>query len=242
MKTSCPDETILARFLEKKLSNEQKESIINHLAICDHCLQKVAFSSSFSKDEELMKLEQVTISDEQAKSILLNTKQKKYLTKIKKSILHASSIVEKWFQDKIYNIKRGSEIQFSNNIQYSYATVRNKSDKSSDNICIKEIESVTIELHILSTTMNKNELQLNISLSDKKWEDSRIYLKHYMGRLISSRTITKEPIVFKNLLDGKYILEFIKTVDMVNNSKEINNNIKFIFDIYQGKASILDDK
>ena len=56
MKTPCPDEEILAGYLEKRLSGRERSEMEEHLAGCDICLQEVVVAGSVVRGGDGLKL------------------------------------------------------------------------------------------------------------------------------------------------------------------------------------------
>ena len=219
MNISCPDEILLARFMQDKLSNKEKEYVLSHLAECYKCLQMVSTTYRMLKDEELLNEEEYSISYEQAKEIYLNAKKDTLLEKIEKKSKRIYTIISDIFEDIKFRYFTPGLI-----LEPGFAKIRGSqnTDNQHYNPIIKQFKKISLQLVIISNENNKSTLQVKVLKVHSKWKDARLFIKHETGALISSRSISENIIEFMRLKDEKYNI----VIENIDNSEQLQFNIE----------------
>ena len=245
MNTSCPDESILARFMEDRLLDDEKDKVLNHLAKCDHCLGMVAGAHDLLHDNDIMKWENVPISDEKAQLVIKDIYTKTTPLTIKEIFVKGADKLKVGLNNFVGKFKEWRyNVSQNKTTQYAYVPVRSaEKEIHTDKIdtVIKGFDVINFHLQMVSQKKDSASLQIIPKIKDKAFEHARLYLKNDKFHLISTRPVLLESIQFDRISDGKYIIEVIKNENDTLETKDISQNkissdiISFNIEIYNGK-------
>ena len=232
MKQFCPNDIILARFLENRLPDNEKDLLINHLSQCEKCLEKIAEASQLLQDNDVMQWEAIPVSDEKARSVLARTQ---YRQSTMKDIITKNVNMLKSRVNSIATAFHDWKNQFSikGNAQFAFVPVRSDSTELLDerDVVVKHFDAISLQFRLISQKSKHYTIQVKPVKKDHSFDQARLYLKHDDGRLISTRPLMVEPIVFESLVDGNYIIEIICNTE----------KITFEIDIQKGKIFLANE-
>ncbi|MCK4389832.1 MAG: zf-HC2 domain-containing protein [Desulfobacterales bacterium] len=133
MKTLCPDEEMLADYLEGRLSDEERSQMEEHLSACKGCLEELVVTNSLLRGGDRAKLnslpEEVTGAAVRLVKKQRSTSCNFYIERIKRSVRNVRSKMSDLFSLKArtgWQLEpiRGSKIRMAKNLIYLRKTFK----------------------------------------------------------------------------------------------------------------------
>jgi hypothetical protein len=201
MKKKCPEEEILADYLEKRLSDEERSRLETCLSECDECLEELLVAKNLIQNNGLIEFRPVSKPITEGAIHLLADRISAPRRSVKDTIVQ--TITHWWSQmANLNSLKLYSNTGLAHVRSYDLAahpgTFRtNKSfEKIKTEIEIEKTsnDSAVIRVHLVSDTQNKYNIRATLLNKDQ--------------REISSFLLTEGPAVFEDIAFGHYNLVF----------------------------------
>ena len=225
-KKNCPNDITLSRFIENTLLDDEKEIVMHHFSKCKECLKKITDANQLLQDDNIMKWENIPISNEKARSVLEKTHyQSASITDVfSKNV----NMIKNWVNSGIIAFNEWkNRLPNMKTVQYAYVPVRSDSKEMLSNEMdgvVKNFDPISLQFKLTFHKEKQNTLQIKTLKKDHSFNHARLYLKHKDGGLISSQPLMIETIIFEKLIDAEYIIEIIH-----------NKMITFSIKIHQGR-------
>ena len=183
MKSRCIEIPVLAKYIEGRLSDKDRDRIEEHLSECDTCLEEFVIANTLLNDHALIECEPVSekVALSALKSLNIPKELKKFYAWITKVLVPDSAG------------------------QSAFATVR-KSDAASsvDYISIKKhMNDLQVEMYIEKTEDDKTRIRVRVHKDNISARNVRLTLIG-QGGVIVSRFLKEDYVLFEELLFGSY--------------------------------------
>lgn len=201
METTCPDEEMLADYLEGRLSDEENSFIEEHLTQCDHCLEVFEMSGQLIHSPPERELGSVPLAvtdaavrlalgDRSEPFVSLNTKLKRFLTHFHSSL-----------SERIGPLPWG---------RYALSPIRGtKKVLARDLIHLKKtFREIEAEIEIEKTGKNRAHIRVTILQANGLKSGIRVTLKREEREISSILYEEGGYVLFENIPFGQYSLDF----------------------------------
>ena len=201
MEKSCPNEEMIADYIEEHLSNKQKHIMEKHLSVCDHCLVDFQVARNLFSEKETIALEGVPARVTQAAIDLINSR------------IAAQSGAKKdrlgQFMDGLY-LKICDSFIWTSGGKWQLAPVRGSGKVlSQDIIRIKKaFKGVKAEIEIEKLSGNKADIRVKLFKVDSVRPGIRVTLKRDEREILSHPIGVQGYVLFDEIPFGRYRLVF----------------------------------
>jgi len=208
MKNACPNEEMMADYLENRLSEIERLDVESHLSECDDCLEWVSVTHSMMHDfegynfrdvPEMVTQSAIWLTFKKPNPVVISMKAqwKKFMQKIQNVIEDMGMIF--WTEIQVAPV-RGSRVVLA----------RNQSRRR------KDFEKIKTDIEIEKTGDNQAQIRVMVKkdLFDEKIRV--ILLKRRLGvapildREVASYIIEDDAVLFENIPFDHYKLTFTK--------------------------------
>jgi hypothetical protein len=201
MKKKCPEEEILADYLEKRLSDEERSRLETYLLECDECLDELLVAKNLIQNNGLLEYDPVSKRIEEGAIHLLADRMPARSRSLKDAIVQ---IITHWWSQvanlnslKLYSNNRLAHVRSYDLAAHPGTFRTNKSfGKIETEIEIEKTsnDSAVIRVHLVSDTQNKYNIRATLLNKDQ--------------REISSFLLTDGSAVFEDIVFSHYNLVF----------------------------------
>lgn len=203
MGTSCPNEEMIADYIEGRLSDKETYVVEKHLCDCDQCLIDFQVSINFLRDTSTNGLDDVPEKVTQAAIDLINS-QDATSPVAKKSRL--KQLVDD-FYSKVYDAFIWTSLG-----QWRLAPIRGPRKVSSkDIIRIKKVfKELMTEIEIEKIRGNKTNIRVKLLKYDSARPGIRVTLKRDDREILSHLIDDQDVTLFEDIPFGRYCLAFTR--------------------------------
>ncbi|HHC24175.1 MAG TPA: hypothetical protein ENK58_01985 [Desulfobacterales bacterium] len=203
MKSSCIDTIMLARYIEGRITDEDRELTERHFSECDACRQDFLVASSLIADEDIPDPE--PILQKESRTILQQLKHR-----LKEDVaalcewirvVPSELAVQPWFpyfesREAFSPVRSAADTAPDRELPMHYAYHK------------KTLNDLEAEIYIRKTADENASMKVRVTKGDDKAKNVRITLKQEGIRDVS-RPLQHENVLFENLIFGNYHLVFI---------------------------------
>ena len=206
MKRVCPDEELLADYLESRLSDHERSEMEKHLANCEMCLEEFMVARNLVRGGDGFELDRVPSRVTQAAVRLVNTQ----------GLTSSASL-----RERLKRLIKGLHLRMSDFHltpwgEWRLAPIRgSRRVVSKDLVCVrKTFKEIEVEIEIEKTGENKTLIRVKLPESNRHGKGIRVTLKNG-EREISSHFLDGAPVLFEDIHFGRYSLTFSRDGVMV---------------------------
>ena len=203
VKTKCPDEEMLADYLEGRLSEGEKSQMEKHISDCEICFQAAIIGKDLIKGEVLPDLESVPEDVTQAAVRLVRGRGSIPLTSLWEKINGPIKGLCQWLSDLFGPMPRR---------EMAYMPTRgDKKDLSDELIRFrKTFKEIKTEIEIEKTGEGKALIRVKCHYIKKPGKGIRITLKKGEREIFSELLNDKDYVLFEDVPFGHYNLVFTR--------------------------------
>lgn len=214
MKRVCPDEELLADYLESRLSDHERSEMEKHLANCEICLEEFMVTRDLVRGGVGSELDPVPSRVTQAAVRLVNTQ----------GFTSSASL-----RERLKRLIKGMQLRMSDFFyltpwgEWHLAPIRgSRRVVSKDHVCVrKTFKEIEVEIEIEKTGEDKTLIQVKVPESNRRGKGIRVTLKNG-EREISSHFLNRAPVLFEDIHFGHYSLTFSRDGEIIG---------KYLFEI-----------
>jgi len=192
-KKSCPDEEIIADYLEDRLSAEDKESIDAHLSECELCLEELVIAGKAIKDAAELPAVPSGVTEAAVRLVARRT----------------TGVAKKGVKESIaaYAEKISDYFRYSFPWRLQHATIRSSKTAAAPDLVIvrKVFKEIEAEIEIEKTGAEKAHIRAKVAGREKN--GIRVTLKKG-EREISSQLLSGGYALFEDIPFGRYEIAF----------------------------------
>ena len=190
-KKSCPDEEIIADYLEGRLSAEDKEAMEAHLSECELCLEELVIAGKAIRDAAELPAVPSGVTEAAVRLVAMRT----------------TGVAEKGLKESIaaFAEKISEYFRYSLHSRWQQATIRSsKIAAAPDLVMIRKVFK-EIEAEIEKTGADK--AHIGVRASGREKNGIRVTLKR-VEREISSQLLSGGYTLFEDIPFGRYEIVF----------------------------------
>ncbi len=203
MKTICPQEELLADYLEDRLGHEKKSGIESHFSECSRCLDEFLTANSITQNRENLTAdpapEHMTEAAIKLVSKLVSRTQDAYKPKGYQIFRNIFSRISKQIKLMRYNKNRFAPVRGS------------RSSASNDFYRVKKMfKETVVEIELEKAGHRIAAIRVTLINESSNENDFRVTLLNSNEREIASHRISAKFAIFENVPFGHYSLTFIQ--------------------------------
>ncbi len=201
MKNICPDDEILADFIENRLPNKKRLKIEKHLSGCDRCLEELTVSRSLVRGRSLTNMEQVPEKVTDKAVHMVTQTESGPFDSFKDRLKQSGNKISSWMFDLL---------NMGTNRDFCPSPIRGSRKKVSEDLIQlkKKFKKIDTEIEIEKTAKNTANIRIRLPESDKQLKGVRVILKRG-EREISSHLLNGGYALFDDIGFGRYNLLFV---------------------------------
>ena len=192
-KKSCPDEEIIADYLEGRLSAEAKEAMDAHLSECELCLEELVTAGKAIRDAAELPAVPSGVTEAAVRLVARRT----------------TGVAEKGLKESIaaYVEKISDYFRYSLPSRWQQATIRSSKKKAAPDLVMirKVFKEIEAEIEIEKTGADKAHIRVRASGREKN--GIRVTLKR-VEREISSQLLSGGYTLFEDIPFARYEIVF----------------------------------
>jgi len=192
-KKSCPDEEMIADYLEGRLSAEDKEAMDAHLSECELCLEELVIAGKAMKDTAEAPAVPLSVTEAAVRLVAKQT----------------TGAAEKSLKESIatYMERVSDYFRFSLPWRWQHATIRSSKVESAPDLVVirKVFKEIEAEIEIEKTGEDKAHIRVKADGREKN--GIRVTLKKG-EREISSQLLSGDHVLFEDIPFGRYEIAF----------------------------------
>ena len=192
-KKSCPDEEIIADYLEGRLSAEDKEAMDVHLSECQLCLEELVIAGKAIRDAAELHAVPSGVTEGAVRLVARRT----------------TGVAEKGLKESIaaFAEKISEYFRYSLHSRWQQATIRSsKIAAAPDLVMIRKVfKEIEAEIEIEKTGADKAHIRVRANKGEKN--GIRVTLKR-VEREISSQLLSGGYTLFEDIPFGRYEIVF----------------------------------
>jgi len=203
MKTICPQEELLADYLENRLGLEEKSGIESHFSECSRCLDEFMTANSITQNRENLAADPVP---EHVTEAAVNL-----IAKLASHPPDSYKPRSYQFFNKIFS-KISEHIKLMRYNRNRFAPVRgSRSSETSDFYRVRKMfKEIVAEIEIEKSGLQIAAIRTTLINGFGHETDFRVTLRNGNNREIASHRISGKFAIFENIPFGHYSLAFIQ--------------------------------
>jgi hypothetical protein len=203
MKKLCPEEEVLADYLENHLSDDERSRLEIYLSECDECLEELLAAKNLIQNKGLLEYDPVPKRITERAIHLLAERIPASRRSVKDKILQPVKHLRTWIAN-LNNVKLYPDSGFAHVRSYDLASHAGSFRTR------KSFEKIETEIEVEKTGNASAVIRVHLVSDAHKTSNIRVTLQNKGQREISSFLLTDGFAVFEDILFGQYNLVFLR--------------------------------
>ena len=201
MKIICPDEEVIADYLEGRLCQDDRSELESHASDCDLCLEEFTAAKSLCQTDDISKFDPVPGHVTDAAVALVTGEGFSRSVSVKEKVIECFRKLNVWISD---------HLQLKTFMKYRLAVVRGTPETRPEDLfhVEKAFEEIRTDIEIEKTGSDLAAIRVNVIGDRTKKKDVRVSLVNEHEREVSSFLLNGGFVIFEEIQFGRYRLVF----------------------------------